>query len=258
MTALISDLHQSGKITEIELEPLDQEGTITLASTLWGEKLDELTAEGLFQETEGNPLFVVEVVRSGFLKSGIGATGTNRLPPKVQAVIKTRLSSLSPETRQLGTVAAVIGRDFEFDLLSRAAEMDEKNVMRGLDELWQRRLIREEGEQGYNFSHDKFREIIYQELSPPRRKFLHQTVAAALEDIHQGGTEKIAPTLATHFDQAGESDKAIDYYLEAGDQARRIYARQDAIDYYQRAALLMGRRRIPDLSALTRAGARLT
>ena len=243
LTALISDLQQSGKITEIELEPLDQEGTITLASTLWGEKLDELTAEGLFQETEGNPLFVVEVVRSGFLKSGIGESATSRIPPKVQAVIQTRLSALSPETRQLGSVAAVIGREFDFDLLSHAAEMDEKTIVRGLDELWQRRLIREEGEQGYNFSHDKFREIIYQELSPPRRKFLHQTVAAALEDIHQDRTEKIAPTLATHFDQAGESDKAIDYYLEAGDQARRIYARQDAIGYYQRAAVLMGEKK---------------
>ena len=243
LTALISDLQRSGKITEIELDPLDQEATNTLASTLWGNQLDDQAAERLFQETEGNPLFVVEVVRSGFLREGMSPTETAKLPPKVQAVIEARLGALSPETRELTTIAAVVGREFDFDLLIRAVDMNEETVVQGLDELWQRRVIRDEGVDGYNFSHDKFREVITQNLSPHKRKYLHRKVADALERMHQDQIEIISSQLAFHFDQGGEPDKAIQYYIKAGEQARRVYAWQDAIDYYPRAADLLADRK---------------
>ncbi len=240
LNTLFSDLRRSGKITEIELDPLDKEATNKLASTLWGDQLDDLTADRLFQETEGNPLFVVEVVRSGFLKDGMKGPDTKKLPPKVQAVIETRLGALSPETRELTTIAAVIGREFGFDMLFRAAELNEETVMQGLDELWLRRVVRDEGAEGYNFSHDKFRQVIYQNLSPHRRVYLHRKVAEALEELHQDGMEEIASQLAHHYDLAGKPDKAINNFIMAGDHARRVYARQDAIDYYQRAAVLLG------------------
>ncbi len=243
LTTLISDLQRSGKITEIELNPLDQEATYTLASTLWGEQLDDQAAERLFRETEGNPLFVVEVVRSGFLREGTSPTETVKLPPKVQAVIEARLGALSPETRELASLAAVLGREFDFESLFQAGGMEEEIVLSGLDELWQRRLIRDEGEEGYNFSHDKFREIIYQNLSPHRRTNLHRKVADALERMHQDQIEIVSSQLAFHLDQGGEPDKAIQYYSKAGEQARRVYAWQDAIDYYQRAADLLADRK---------------
>ncbi|MCJ7717456.1 MAG: tetratricopeptide repeat protein [Anaerolineales bacterium] len=239
LTSLISDLQRSGKISEIELDPLDQDATTTLASTLWGDQLDDQAAERLFQETEGNPLFVVEVVRSGFLREGTSPTETAKLPPKVQAVIEARLGALSPETRELTTIAAVVGREFDFDLLIRAVDLNEETVVQGLDELWQRRVIRDEGEDGYNFSHDKFREVITQNLSPHKRKYLHRKVAEVLEQMYQDQIEVISSQLAFHFDQGGELGKAIQYYIKAGDQARRVYAWQDAIDYYQRAAELL-------------------
>ncbi len=242
-TSLFSDLQRSGKITEIELNRLDQEATYTLASTLWGDQLDDQSAKRLFQETEGNPLFVVEVVRSGFLKERMSTSGTISLPPKVQAVIETRLGALSPGTRELTAIAAVMGREFGFDLLIRTVDMSEEQVVQGLDELWQRRVIRDEGVDGYNFSHDKFREVIYQNLSPPRRTYLHLKIADALEELYQEQTEKISPQLAYHFDQAGKPEKAIEYFIMAGDQARLVYARQDAIDYYQRASILLGDRK---------------
>jgi len=243
LTTLISDLQRSGKITEIELDPLDQQATLTLASTLWGEQLDDQAAERLFKETEGNPLFVVEVVRSGFLREGTSPTETVKLPPKVQAVIEARLGALSPETRELTSLAAVLGREFAFESLFQAGEMEEEVVLSGLDELWQRRLIRDEGEEGYNFSHDKFREVIYQNLSPHRRTSLHQKVADALEQTHQDQIEQISSQLAFHFEQGGEPGKAIQYYIQAGVQARKVYAWQDAIDYYQRAADLLADRK---------------
>ena len=241
MITLISDLKQSGKITEIELYPLDLKGTYTLASTLWGEKLDDRAAESLFQETEGNPLFVVEVVRSGFLSPEKIKTEEFSLPPKVQAVIESRLGALKDQTRELCNLASVVGREFDFELLNQAGELDQDTVLDGLDELWQRRLIRDEGEEGYNFSHDKFREVIYQNLSPHRRTHLHQKVASALEDLHPDQLENISSQLAHHFDLGGKPDQAVDYFIQAGDQARLLYARENAIVYYQRAADLLGK-----------------
>ncbi|MCK4490024.1 MAG: AAA family ATPase, partial [Anaerolineales bacterium] len=143
LTPFFSDLQRSGMITEVELDRLDQGATSSLAANLSGFHLDNLMGERLFQETEGNPLFVVEAIRSGFLKEGVSASGSTRLPPKVQAVIETRLSALSSGTRELANIAAVVGREFGFDLLFRAVEKSEESVVQSLDELWQRRVIRE-------------------------------------------------------------------------------------------------------------------
>ena len=241
---IFSELERSGRITEILLDRLNLDSTRSLAADLWGDVLEDAQAEQLFLETEGNPLFVAEMVRAGFLKDELGA---RRLPPKVQAVIETRLNALSEIARGIATIAAVVGREFGFDLLLQAGEGKDEDLLLGLDELWGRRLIQDVGEEGYNFSHDKFREVIYQDLSPHRRKYYHQKVADALVKIHSENLEEYAPQLASHYKQAGKEDLAVDYYLLGGDQARVLYARHNAIDNYQRAAALLGNRKDPRL-----------
>ena len=86
-------------------------------------------------------------------------------------------------------------------------------MLRALDELWSRRLIKEEGEAGYNFSHDKFREVLYSEISPHRKTHYHKKIAGALEEIHRDQLEVIAPQLAYQFNKAGDKNKALDYYF---------------------------------------------
>ena len=232
---LFADLGRSNKITEILLDRLDLEATGALASALWGEPVEGRAAKRLFEETEGNPLFVAEIVRGGYLKDLGDGSDLSRLPPKVQKVIETRLNALPPETRELATLAAVIGRGFNFELLFRAGEGREDELLQALDELWSRRLIRDEGSEGYNFSHDKFRELLYEELSPHRQVHYHKKVARALEEIHGDQLESVAPQLAYQYDRAGNQDRALEYYLLAGDQARLVFAQGDALTYYQSA-----------------------
>ncbi|TFG48459.1 MAG: hypothetical protein E4H33_04140, partial [Anaerolineales bacterium] len=241
---LFSDLERSNKITEILLDRLDLVTTRVLAADLWGENLDEGDADRLFRETEGNPLFVAEMVRAGLIAQTAADPDTRILPPKIQAVIESRLNALSPPALELATIAAVVGRDFEFDLLIRAGDGNEEALVRGLDELWGRRLIRDEGE-GYNFSHNKFRVIIIQNLSPHRRTYFHNKIAGALEELHNKNLEKVALQLALHYSQGGKVDQAVEYYLMAGDQAKRLYARRDAIDSYQQAAALLDNQNDP-------------
>ena len=233
--SLITDLGQSGLVTESELTSLDREATATLAASIWGDSLEDPIGECLFKETEGNPLFVVEVVRSGYLQGAEDSTRSSAIPPKIQAVIKTRLDALSPESRELTNLAAVAGREFNFQLLSQATDQEEESILQGLDELWQRRVIRDQGAEGYDFSHDKFREVIYQDLSPHRQTHLHMRIAQALEALHRDQLDAIASQLGYHYQQAGKSDLAAAYFIQAGDQARRVYARMDAIDAYRQA-----------------------
>lgn len=235
VSSLITDLGQRGLVTEIELSSLDREATTALAASIWGDSLEDPIGELLFQETEGNPLFVVEVVRSGYLQGADDPARTSSIPPKIQAVIKTRLDALSPAARELTNLAAIVGREFDFQLLSQAADQEEEAILQGLDELWQRRVIRDQGVEGYDFSHDKFREVICQDLSPHRQTHLHLRIAQALEMLHRAQLDAISSQLGYHYQQAGKRDLAAEYYIQAGDHARRVYAWMDAIDAYRQA-----------------------
>ena len=234
-----AELGGKGKISEILMNRLDLEGVHQLASDLWGEELEQRAAVRLYQETEGNPLFVAEMVRAGYLKDFGDGSDLSRMPPKVQAVIKTRLITLSTQARELASLASAIGRGFDFELLLNSGENKEDALLEGLDELWSRRLIKEEGEAGYNFSHDKFREVLYAEISPHRKIHYHKKIAGALEEIHQDQLEGIAPQLAYQYGLAGNKNKALDYYLMAGDQARLVFAQEEALEYYQAGKALL-------------------
>src|SRR3712207_2947495 len=127
--------------------------------------------------------------------------------PKVQAVIGARLAQLSEPARDLAGIAATIGREFTSDVLGYASEADEETLVRGLDELWRRRIVREQGADAYDFSHDKIREVAYLALSPARRRHHHLRVARALERLHDPGP--VSGQLAMHYERAGAADEAV-------------------------------------------------
>jgi len=248
LESLLIRLRRDGLVTEIALGALDASETAYLAAHLAGRTLDSAMTSSLFRETEGNPLFVVETVRAGALeKNGAGqaqadspiAQYGSMLPPTVQAVITARLTQLSPAAREVGAVAAVIGRAFTFDVLAKACASDEDTLVRGLDELWQRRVVREQGEDAYDFSHDKLREGAYTALSRARRRLLHRRVAEALESVHASNLDAVSGQVAVHYEYAGLPQQAISYYHRAGSEALRVYANTEAIALFRRALLLL-------------------
>lgn len=243
LASVVSDLRRAGCLKEINLERLDHTSTVSLAANISGEDIDDQFGSRLFQETEGNPLFIVETVRSWLSDSGKDKSQNPTVPAKIQAVIETRLKALSTEARELAELAAVVGREVSIDLLDQATTRSEAEVVQGLDELWQRRVIKDQGRDGYDFNHEKFREVIYNQLSPPRRTHLHRKIAEALEIMYRDRTAEVASLLASHCEKAGRREKAVEHYIEAGDLARRVYAMQDAIDFYQRALELQENRK---------------
>src|SRR5262249_59915228 len=108
-------------------------------------------------------------------------------------------------------------------------QLAEDAAVRALDELWQRRIIREIGTNQYDFTHDKLREVAYAEIGPAQRRFLHHRIAEALEQLHAGALDPVSGSIAAHHERAGLDSKAIDLYQQAAAVAQRTYANEDAI-----------------------------
>lgn len=236
LTTLFDGLHREGRLREVILGPLSEPETNELASYIAGRSLAASQQAQIYGETEGNPLFIVELVRAGLTEPAASGSA----PAGVQAVFARRLQQLTPPTRDLLGVAAVIGRSFGTAVLAQAAGLAEDALVHGLDELWQRRMVREHGAEAYDFSHVKLREVAYGALSPARRRLLHARVAAALEAIHHADLEDLSGVLAMHFERAGKVTEAVACLQRAAAAARRLYANEEAITLIQRAIALCG------------------
>ncbi len=254
LMSFLNAMQRNGQVTECTLTPLTAAETAFLAEHILGHKIDAMLTSKLYAETEGNPLFIVEIARTGTLEERTGPSSSNAtslplmarsdstLPATIQAVLKARLAQLSPTAREVANVAAVIGREFPFSVFIQACGKQEDTIIRGLDELWQRRIVREQNtgaSETYYFSHDKLREQIYTSLSPAYRRLLHRRVAEALEAVYAGNLEVVSGQIAVHFERAGLSARAIPYYRRVGDAAMRIYANAEAIAAFEHAATLL-------------------
>jgi DNA-binding SARP family transcriptional activator/tetratricopeptide (TPR) repeat protein len=244
---LRQELQRDGLLTAFELEPLDLNDTLRLVASVSDHTCSPEMGEEIFAQSEGNPLFVVEMVRSreergngekqprqaGLFHRSIGLTG------KMEAVIASRLNELSGQGQGLAALAATCGRHFNLPVLSEAWKSSREELITGLDELRRRRLVREHGHEGCDFTHDKIREAIYQRLSRAHRRLLHHSLAQALEKRHAGQTEPVSDEIARHYLQAGLDQLALPYFLQAGEAAARLYANQEAISHLRCGATII-------------------
>lgn len=219
---------------EIELDRLSEEETARLAGHLFGERSSPGQLEQIYYFSEGNPLFITEWIRAGINVSGPGQV----LPGRVKTVIEERLSQLSAAARQVVELGAVIGRGFSYALLQQAWGKDEQRLVESLDECWRRRILREQGAAGYDFSHDLLREAAYAGLSQARRRWLHGAVARALEGVYAANLNQVAEPIAGHLELAGQAALASAYYEQAAQVAQQLYALPRAIALTQRAIAL--------------------
>lgn len=237
LITLRHSLQRTRQLTEIELAPLNVAETTALATAIAERELSSAEIRQLYAETEGNPLFIVETVHAtnGRLKQ----REQGALPPQVQAVIEARLSQLSPDARALAELAATVGRSFSFSVLRAASTANENVLVRALDELWQRRIIREQNDDDYDFHHDKIREVAYTALSTANQRRLHRHVAAALETVHAADLDPVSSQMADHYARAGDIERAIAYYRRAGMVAQQIYAHAEATHHLSSALALL-------------------
>lgn len=254
LTDLLLDLRSANQVTEITLAPLNLAETAEIATQVADAALDAPAMQHIFSHTEGNPLFIVEMVRAGLTSSSkssagdlsaqqiaMAASSPTTLPPRVLAVIQSRLRRLSPGAHQVACIAAVIGRSFTFALLQAVSEADEGELVNFLDELWQRGIVRTYGGQTYDFSHDRIREVAYSEVGPIRMPRLHLQVAQTLETLDDEQNGVFSAQLADHCERAGEFERAIGYYQRAATVAHNRFADAEAASLLSHALALTSR-----------------
>lgn len=235
LVGLVDALGHEQAVTTVPLDRLNEATTATLAARLRGEDtIDPELAARLWSETEGNPLFVIEALRAGISSAGSRAV----LTPTMRAVLRSRLGQLTDGARRLAEVAAVIGRPFSVGLMASATGTDERELVDHVDELWRRRIIREQG-LTYDFSHDKLRAVALEMVSPARRRQLHRAVAEAIAVERRKDIDAASPQLAAHYDQAGMVEPAIDAYRVAGARAVAVSALEEAVTMFKRALALL-------------------
>jgi len=151
--------------------------------------------------------------------------GTLPLPKRVRDLIATRLDRLSERARDIASMAAVIGREFDFELLQRASGLDEYVTAEGVEELVRHCVLRGVGER-FDFSHNRVQAVVYNRLLSPQRRVRHRRVGEALEAIHAANVAPHYVTLGTHFREGEVWDKAVTYFRKAADRAlaRSAYA----------------------------------
>ena len=203
-------------------------------------------AEAIHTQTEGNPLFVTEVVRllvqEGELtqESGARDSWTVRVPEGVREVIGRRLNRLSQRCNETLTIASVVGREFELRQLAHLVEdISEDRLLEVLEEALAARVIEElpQAVGRYQFTHALIQETLSEELTLTRRVRLHARIGETLEHLYGDNAEAHAAELAHHFAQAESlvgPDKLVRYSLAAGDRALDAYAYEEALAHFER------------------------
>lgn len=220
-------------------------------------------AEAIYGETEGNPFFVIELINhlhsEGKLLGPGGewrrdfSHGDWDIPESVRVVIQRRLDGLSDATRRVLTVAAVVGRDFTYDLLETVDEVPLESLLDALEEGIRMGMIEEaEGAAArLRFCHQLTRLTLYDQLSGLRRQRHHLRIGEAMERIAAVEPEEIAYQLR----QAGTMappEKTRRYLALAGDKARRMAAWEAAAEYYDQALQLTANDQYQERAGLLR------
>jgi class 3 adenylate cyclase len=224
--------------SSIPLEPLGEEESRELAARLLPSFGDD--AARLAATAEGNPLFIEELAAS-VTERATAATG--ELPTNVRAIVSARLDALPPAERSLILDASVMGKVFWRRVLEHIG-WESRQLSAALDSLEQRDFIRRDaksrvgGDQQFSFKHALIRDVAYATLPRARRRARHAAFARFVEQ-DAGEVEAVAAFLAHHWREAGDSDRALDYFLTAAERSSRGWAKEEAVQFYDRALELV-------------------
>jgi class 3 adenylate cyclase/tetratricopeptide (TPR) repeat protein len=258
MAALLAALHREQGVSRLPLRGLGDDELLAFLELVAGHEMNEdglVLRDALAAETDGNPFFVRELLRhltaTGLIfqdEAGRWRTSddlrTAGLPVSIREVVGQRVRSLGPETHRVLTLASVIGRDFDLDLLERVAGAEGDVLLDLCEAAADVQLLRErERGDGYTFSHALIGHTLYDDLSAARRSRAHRAVAEALEAMTGGDPGPRVGELAYHWAQAtshGDTVKAVAYAGEAGAHALAALAPAEAERWYVQAIDLLG------------------
>ncbi len=201
----------------------------------------------VYRETEGNPYFIVEMLNSMVDEGVIDPYSYTwdpekdlsdiKIPSSIKDITVRRIESLSKDEKNLLMYAAMIGTEFDFEILEYAVNMDVIEMLDIIDELVEHGLIHEKKgeEEVFRFGHIQIRTIIYDNMGKSRKRVLHKKIGDAIEHIYSSRLDDHYYALSRHFFNGKDYEKAYEYSIKAGEKAMESFAVESALDYYERA-----------------------
>jgi tetratricopeptide (TPR) repeat protein len=252
LSAALAELRRVSTYGRILLRGLNADEVRRMMETICGHAVPWGLGEAVHRQTEGNPLFVQEVIRylaeEGLIARREGQWHPTKdtplemsIPEGLRDVIGKRLSLLTPECNRLLSVASVIGREFALDTLKAVAGINEDVFVNALKEAVRLSILEERSQRGmvrYRFTHAFFRQTLYEEMIAPQRLKLHHQVAHTLETLYARHLKEHAVELAEHFSHSSDPAdlrKAVEYGEMAAKRATRVYAYGEAVRLLEQA-----------------------
>jgi hypothetical protein len=250
----LASIGRETNVERIDLVGLEDIEILAMMEQVAGHEMDQEgidLAHAVRRETEGNPFFTTEMLRHLGESGLVHQDDTGRwvasadlyekgLPQSVRAVVGQRVDRLGEGTRKVLSQAAVIGRDFDLEVLGAVVDIDEDALLDVVDQAVQAGLLVEvEGVvDRFRFAHALTQHTLYEDLGASRRARAHRKVAGVLEQLYGAAPEVRAAELARHFvaaTRASDVLKALTYCKLAGDQALAQLAPADALEWFAQA-----------------------
>jgi len=253
LSSALAELRRGSNFQRVPLRGLTADEVRRMMAGVSQQEISWPFAELVHRQTEGNPLFVQEMLRflveeglverrEGSLRRVGEESLAGRIPEGLRDVIGKRLSRLSDKTNQALSVASVIGREFRLDVLQRVAGIRDEDLDAAFEEATAVSIVEERSAAGavviYRFTHAFFRQTLYEETIAPRRIRLHQQVARALEIVYGRRLEEHATELAEHYAYSSDPAalaKAVAYGEMAANRALGVFAYSEAAGHLEQA-----------------------
>ncbi len=242
-------MRSEGLVEEIALDRLGALEVAKLVTAALREQPPKGLSEILYRETEGNPLFVIEALRlliqEGQLKKTdehwqlTAPVEKSRIPEKVHEVILRRLEKLSQAEHEILECAAAVGDEFDSHLLEDVLKIERVKLLKTLSNIEKKHHLIHYAEKQYHFDHSKIREVLYDEISPELKMQYHLQIADDLERLNAKNLQPFFSRLAYHYMKSGVSKRALHYYREAAEDAKRKYAIEETILQLNQALKLL-------------------
>ena len=209
----------------------------------------------VYEKTKGNPFYVEEVindlkVEEAILREGdkwkIGEIPRIKLPESVVALMRTRIDRLDKECLNVLSLASFLGSNFDCEALRKVTGLGEGRLDRIFGKILKAGLVKEkETSRGavYVFADDLIIDVMHEEVMhfhPLTHRKLHGKVGRVLERLYASSIDEHSSELARHFKESGNNEKAIFYFMKAGEKAAKLYVNDEAISYFRFALELLG------------------
>jgi len=253
LSECLLDMNRERLFQALPLRRLEAPEVGVMVRQTFGDKVPSKLEKLVYEKSGGNPFFVEEILRSlaeermvqpgekGWIVPDVSRI---RIPETVRAVVTQRLQRLDEACQRTLSLAAVVGREFDFQVLEKITSLEEDQLVNHLDECLTNGLIQERrvpAGEIYAFTDNQVRDVLYEGVSTVRRRRLHFQIGQILEKLHAKNLEEHVNELAYHFMEGRDDAKALEYFLKAAERAMKVYANEEAFSYFKSALNLLDR-----------------